>query len=66
MPCPSLGLYENDDYYSPRVRSFSINSLVSQRFNGQYPAFPNTYPNHTDSVFGNGKFSIIICTLTMM
>ena len=56
MPCPSsLGFYENDDYYSSRARAYSINSLVSQRFNGQFSAFQNPFVGSTESVFGNGK-----------
>ena len=56
MPsCPSLGLYENEDYFSARSRAFSINSLVSQRLTGQYPGFQNSFSNHTESIFGNGK-----------
>lgn len=62
MPCPTLGLYENEDYYSSRARAFSINSLVSQRLNGQYSAFPNAFSGHTDSFFGTGKI-IKLCYL---
>eukprot|EP00795_Rhopilema_esculentum_P013434 gene13434-4305_t len=58
MPsCPTLGLYENEDYFSARSRAFSINSLVSQRLTGQYPGFQNSFSNHTESIFGNADYT---------